>query len=72
MSRKYDEWEGSYVTADGEYGEGVITFDSDLLTDEQFELFTEMHHSDRAPYVTAILDGDEEETARLEAEYRLD
>lgn len=72
MSTKYNEWERDYITADGEYGAGVLTFDGDLLTGEQFSLMMEMHATDRAPYVVSILDGDEEETARLEAEYRLD
>lgn len=72
MSTKYEEWHGYWISADGEYGKGVLTFDEDLLTDDQFQLFTEMHHTDRAPYVVSILDGDEERTASIEAEYGLD
>lgn len=72
MIEAYQTWEKDYVTADGDYGVGVITFDSDLLTDEQYDLFTEMSSSDRPSYVVAILDGDEEEVARIEGEYRLD
>jgi hypothetical protein len=65
-------WDKDFVTADGEYGVGVITFDSADLTDKQFDLFTEMHSSERLGYVVAILNGDGEETARIETEYGLD
>lgn len=70
MSRDYREWERNFITTDGEfYGEGVITFDQDDLTGEQFKLFTEMYHGDRPAYIRAILDGDGEEVARIEGEY---
>lgn len=72
MSRDYREWERNFVTTDGEFfGEGVITFDRDDLTGEQFKLFTELYHGDRPAYIRAILDGDGEEVARIEAEYDL-
>jgi hypothetical protein len=72
MSKNYTEWGKTFVTADGEYGEGVITFDGDDLTGKQFELLTEMHPTDRLGYALAILNGDGEETARIETEYGLD
>lgn len=72
MSKNYTEWGKTFVTADGEYGEGVITFDGQDLTGKQFELLTEMHPTDRLGYVLAILNGDVVETARFEDEYGLD
>lgn len=72
MSRDYREWERNFVTTDGEFfGEGVITFDQDDLTGEQFRLFTELYYKDRPAYIRAILDDDGEEVARIEAEYDL-
>ena len=62
-------WEKDFVTADGEYGVGVITFDSADLTDKQYNLFTEMHSSERLEYVVAILNENGEEVARIESEY---
>ena len=69
MIEAYRDWGKDYVTADGEYGVGVITFDSADLTDKQYDLFTELHHSERPDYVLSILNGDKEETARIEAEH---
>lgn len=72
MEPKYTDWGKTFVTADGEYGEGVITFDGQDLTGKQFELLTEMHPTDRRGYVLSVLDGDVTETARIESEYGLD
>jgi hypothetical protein len=72
MSKTYTEWGKTFVTADGEYGEGVITFDGQDLTGKQYELLTEMHPTDRLGYVLAIFNGDVAETARFEDEYGLD
>jgi len=69
MIEAYRNWEKDYVTADGEYGVGVITFDSADLTDKQYDLFTELHDSQRLDYVLSILNGNKEETARIETEY---
>jgi hypothetical protein len=54
---------------DGEYGQGVVVFESDLLTDEQWEKVTDMSASDRPVYIVAILNGDEEAIAEIEQEY---
>ena len=62
-------WEKDFVTADGEFGVGVMTFDSADLTDKQYNLFTEMHSSERLEYVVAILNENGEEVARIESEY---
>lgn len=69
MIEAYRDWKKDYVTADGDYGVGVITFDSADLTDSQYDLFTELHHSERLGYVLSILNGDKEEAARIETEH---
>ena len=56
----------AFVSADGDYGQGVIVFNPDLLNDEQWEKLTDMHDNDRAAYVEAILLGNDEEVARIE------
>lgn len=58
----------AYVTADGEYGQNVIVFEPDALTDMQWEMLTDMHPSDRAEYVVAIINGDEERVKEMEGE----
>ena len=50
----------AYVDMDGSYGQGVVVFDSDELTDEQWEKLTDMHPADRAVYVVAIINEDED------------
>ena len=62
----------AFVSADGDYGQGIIIFEPDLLTDEQWERVTDMHDSDRATYVSAILTGDEEAIAEFEKEWEED
>jgi hypothetical protein len=69
MTKNYTEWGKTFVTADGEYGEGVLAFDGKDLTGKQYDLLTEMHPTDRRGYVLSILDGLTDETARIEAEY---
>jgi len=47
----------AYVTEEGTYGgDKVFMFDSDTLTDNQWEMLTDMSDRDRYPYVQAILD----------------
>lgn len=58
----------AWVGMDGEYGQGVIVFDSEKLTDDQWEKLTEMHDGDRASYIVAILNGDEEAIKEIEEE----
>ena len=62
----------AFVSADGDYGQGVIIFEPDLLTDEQWERVTDLHDSDRADYVSAILTGNEEAIAEFEKEWEED
>ena len=56
----------AYVDMDGSYGQGVVVFDSDELTDEQWEKLTDMNDNDRATYVVAILNGDEQAIKEIE------
>ena len=60
--------DAAWVSMDGEYGQGVVLFDPDQLTDDQWEKLTEMHDGDRASYVVAILNGDEEAIKEIEEE----
>ena len=60
--------DAAWVSMDGEYGQGVVLFDSDELTDDQWEKLTEMSDGDRATYVVAILNGDEEAVKEIEEE----
>ena len=50
----------AYVDMDGSYGQGVVVFDSDELNDDQWEKLTDMHPADRAVYVVAIINEDED------------
>ena len=56
----------AYVDMDGSYGQGVVVFDSDELTDEQWEKLTDMSDGDRAVYVVAIINGDEDAIKQIE------
>jgi len=50
----------SWVTADGEYGEGAfVTFDPDEVTEAQWDRLTEMSDGSRFDYINAILDFDD-------------
>ena len=60
--------DAAYVSMDGNYGQGVVVFEPDLLTDEQWEKVTDMHDNDRAMYIVAILNGDETAIAEIEEE----
>ena len=60
--------DAAFVSMDGEYGQGVVVFESDLLTDQQWENVADMSSSDRAMYVVAILNGDEEAIKDIEKE----
>lgn len=44
-----------YVTVDGDYGVGVLTFPPDKLTTEQWENLADLHDSDRYDYVVSVL-----------------
>jgi hypothetical protein len=49
----------SWVETDGSYGTSdVITFDSDDLTQEQWDRLSDMRDSDRMGYVYAIMAGE--------------
>jgi len=61
--------DAAWVSMDGEYGQGVVVFESDLLTDEQWEKVTDMSASDRPIYIVAILQDDKDTIADIEQEY---
>lgn len=60
--------DAAWVSMDGEYGQGVVVFESDLLTDEQWEKVTDMSASDRPVYIVAILQDDKDTIEDLERE----
>jgi hypothetical protein len=55
----------AFVTADGDYGVGVVVFDEDDLTTDQWEDVSNLFELDRYDYVEAILNGDEKTATRL-------
>tara|TARA_B110000259_G_scaffold66166_1_gene77952 strand:- start:1272 stop:1460 length:189 start_codon:yes stop_codon:yes gene_type:complete len=59
----------AYVTEDGNYGgDRVLTFDSDSLTDAQWERVADMNDNDRLPYIQSILENDEATISQYEME----
>lgn len=58
----------AFVTMDGDYGQGVVVFDPDALTDRQWENVTDMRDNDRAVYIVAILNNDMDTIKDLEEE----
>jgi hypothetical protein len=60
--------DAAFVSMDGEYGHGVVVFEPDLLTDRQWENVADMSSLDRAMYVVAILNGDEQAIKDIEKE----
>jgi hypothetical protein len=50
----------AYVDGDGSYGVGAIAlFDSNRLSDEQWETLANLPDGERIEYVVAILDGED-------------
>ena len=60
--------DAAYVSMDGNYGQGVVVFEPDLLTDEQWEKVTDMNDNDRPVYIVAILQDDKDTIADIESE----
>jgi len=58
----------AFVTMDGDYGQGIVVFDPDALTDRQWENVTDMNANDRAVYIVAILQDDKDTIEDLERE----
>jgi hypothetical protein len=46
----------AFVTTDGDYGTGVITFDASDLSTTEWEELISMHESDRFDFVAFILE----------------
>ena len=58
----------AFVSADGEYGQGVIVFEPTLLNNNQWEMLTDMAARDRADYVAAILSRNNVAVCEIEME----
>jgi len=58
----------AFVSMDGDYGQGIVVFDPDALTDQQWENVTDMNANDRAVYIVAILNNDMDTIKDLEEE----
>lgn len=58
----------AFVSMDGDYGQGIVVFDPDALTDRQWENVTDMRDNDRAVYIVAILNNDMDTIKDLEEE----
>jgi hypothetical protein len=61
----------AYISADGSYSanEDTITFDTDALTEKQWQIVDELPDSMKMEYALAILDGDDDFVAEVESEY---
>ena len=60
--------DAAWVSMDGEYGQGVVVFESDALTDEQWEKVSDMHPADRATYIVAVMQDDSDAIKEIEEE----
>ena len=58
--------DAAWVSMDGEYGQGVVVFESDALTDEQWEKVSDMAPADRATYIVAVVQDDADVIAQIE------
>jgi hypothetical protein len=60
----------AYVSADGSFSacEDTLTFDTDALTEKQWEIVDQLPDSMKMEYALAVLDGDDEYVAELEEE----
>ena len=51
----------AWVSEDGSfnYSNQLVTFDSDALTEQQWDTLAELNDYDRIEYVLAVIDGDD-------------
>ena len=67
---RFHDFDQAWASDDGSYGgEGIILYNPEDLTTEQRSLLTDMYDYTRVEYIMAILDGDEEQVAVIEADY---
>ncbi len=61
----------AYVSADGSWSacEDTITFDTDALTEKQWEIVDGLTDYLKMEYVIAVLDGDDEYVKEIESEF---
>ncbi len=62
----------AYISADGSFSacEDTITFDTDALTNDQWEIVDQLPDSMKFEYALAILDGDDDFVNEIESEYK--
>ena len=61
----------AYISADGSYSarEDTLTFDTDALTNKQWDIIDDLPDGMKMEYALAIFDGDDELVAEIESEY---
>ena len=61
----------AFIADDGSFSacENVITFDTDALTNKQWDIVDNLPDSMKMEYAIAVLDGDDEFVADVESEY---
>jgi hypothetical protein len=59
----------AWISEDGSYSAGneLITFDSDLLTDKQWDILSDLPDTERIIYAIAVIDG--QDVSEWEDEY---
>lgn len=60
MNKHMEVKTAAWVAEDGSYGgvQDIILFDSDALTDEQWETLDDLSDNDKFDYVQAIMSGE--------------
>ena len=61
----------AYISDDGSYSacSSTLTFDTDALTEKQWQIVDELPDSMKFEYALAILDGDDDFVEEIESEY---
>jgi predicted nucleotide-binding protein len=61
----------AYISGDGSFSacEDTITFDTDALTNKQWDILDSLPDSMKMEYAIAILDGDDDFVNEIESEY---
>jgi hypothetical protein len=68
---RFHDFDIAWASDDGSYGgEGLIVYNPEDLTEDQRALLSDMYDYTRVEYIMACLDGDEEQIAVIEADYR--
>ncbi len=61
----------AYISGDGSWSsqQDTITFDTDALTEKQWEIVESLPDYTKMEYAIAVLDGDDDFVAEIESEY---